>query len=297
MIHSMTGFGEAEQALEEGILRLSLKSVNHRFFHSSIRLPPGNEHLEALLTERLRSALHRGHVTCGLAFERDRSTGDAPLPELDVERAKAYARAFEQLKSELGVTGDVDFGTWARFGELFRPPEGARASRRFDEAVVMELADRALAALLDMRATEGKRLQDDMERRIQAMGRLVADVETRAPARLTAERDRLRAAVQDLAAGVPVDEERLTREVAYLAEKWDINEEIVRLRSHMALFSETLENPDGKAVGKRLGFVIQEMHREANTIGSKANDSEISHAAVGMKEEIERLREQVENVE
>jgi uncharacterized protein (TIGR00255 family) len=124
---------------------------------------------------------------------------------------------------------------------------------------------------------------------------LLDRVEARAPQRLDAERERLRARVTELAAGADVDEDRLAREIAYLAEKWDINEELVRFRSHIALFRETFDADE--PVGKRLSFIVQEMHREANTIGSKANDADIGHAAVAMKEEIERLREQVENVE
>jgi len=122
-------------------------------------------------------------------------------------------------------------------------------------------------------------------------------VEARAPARLTAERDRLREQIRELADSEDVDEERLAREIAYLAERWDINEEIVRFRSHLDLFRDTLASDVDEAVGKRLSFVVQEMHREANTIGSKANDAAITRASVAMKEEIEKLREQVENVE
>ena len=122
-------------------------------------------------------------------------------------------------------------------------------------------------------------------------------MEALAPARLLRERDRLRAAVVVLTEGQAVDEDRLAREIAYLAEKWDINEELVRFRSHVELFHEALRRPHGEPVGKRLGFIVQEMNREANTIGSKANDKDIGQEAVAMKEEIEKLREQLENVE
>ena len=122
-------------------------------------------------------------------------------------------------------------------------------------------------------------------------------IEERAPQRLISERDRLREAVKELAEQTEVDEDRLAREIAYLAEKWDINEELVRFRSHIELFREALTGDASEPVGKRLGFLIQEMHREANTIGSKANDAEISQASVALKQEVERVREQVENVE
>jgi uncharacterized protein (TIGR00255 family) len=125
----------------------------------------------------------------------------------------------------------------------------------------------------------------------------LAAVRERAPERLVAERDRLRAAVRELAGGVAVDEARLAQEIAYLAERWDVNEELVRFASHVSLFRELLAADAAEPVGKRLSFLVQEIHREANTIGSKANDALIAHRVVAIKEEIERLREQVENVE
>lgn len=297
MIRSMTGFGEAEREVEGGVLRLSLKSVNHRFLHTSIRLPSGNEHLESPIGGRIKQRVQRGHVTCGLSFERETSSQDGPLPTLDLERARAYKHAFDTLAAELGVADEPGFSTWARFGELFKAPEGPRSLPRFDAEPVMALMDEALDRLVGMREVEGGRLQDDLTGRTRAITALVAQVEERAPGRLVQERDRLRSTIAELAQNVDVDDERLAREIAYLAEKWDINEEIVRMRAHVALFDETLLNPKQQAVGKKLGFVVQEMHREANTIGSKANDVPISHAAVGLKEEIERLREQIENVE
>jgi uncharacterized protein (TIGR00255 family) len=148
-----------------------------------------------------------------------------------------------------------------------------------------------------MREEEGRRLHDDLEGRIQAIEAALAAVEQRAPERLVAERDRLRRAVQELATGVAVDADRLAQEVAYLAERWDVNEELVRFRSHNELFRQLLEADSAEPVGKRLSFLVQEMHREANTIGSKANDAAIAHRVVAIKDEVERLREQVENVE
>ena len=125
----------------------------------------------------------------------------------------------------------------------------------------------------------------------------MGQIARRAPERLIAERDRMRKAVSELAGDVSVDEERLAREIAYMAERWDISEELVRLRSHIELFRQTLDGAADEPVGKRLGFLTQEMHREANTIGSKANDAEIDHRVIAIKEELERLREQIENVE
>jgi uncharacterized protein (TIGR00255 family) len=149
-----------------------------------------------------------------------------------------------------------------------------------------------------MREKEGVALVTDLSARLAAMEVRLGEVEALAPARLVAERDRLRAAIAKLLGGdIAVDEERIAREVAHLAERWDIHEEIVRFRSHIALFRDTLSTGAGDGVGKRLGFVAQELLREANTMGSKANDVEISRRVVALKEEIDRVREQVENVE
>jgi uncharacterized protein (TIGR00255 family) len=166
-----------------------------------------------------------------------------------------------------------------------------------DAEVISRLTQAAAADVVKSREAEGARLERDLEEHLSAIGEALVRVEKHAPERLVAERDRLRAAVAELTEAHAVDEDRLAREIAYLAEKWDINEELVRFRSHVELFHEALQADAREPVGKRLGFLIQEMNREANTIGSKANDTQISQAAVVLKEEVERLREQVENVE
>jgi uncharacterized protein (TIGR00255 family) len=185
----------------------------------------------------------------------------------------------------------------SRFGEIFRAPEPGNASDQVNAEVIRRLSEAAAAGVVALREAEGTRLQSDLEERLGAIEETLARVEARAPERLISERNRLKAAVAELTEAHSVDEDRLAREIAYLAEKWDINEELVRFRSHGELFHETLQADASEPVGKRLGFLIQEMNREANTIGSKANDAEIAQAAVALKEEVERLREQVENVE
>ena len=162
---------------------------------------------------------------------------------------------------------------------------------------VQAVVQQAARAAVTMRSEEGERLRADLQGRLAAIENEMQTIAARAPQRLTNERDRLRKAISDLASEAALDEERLAREVAFLAERWDISEELVRLRSHIELFRETLDAETADPVGKRLGFLIQEMHREANTIGSKANDAVIEHRVIAIKDEIERLREQIENVE
>jgi uncharacterized protein (TIGR00255 family) len=217
-------------------------------------------------------------------------------PRVDLEKARQYGEALEAVREALDLPGTVDLSMLARFGDVFRAPE-PEAGPPVDVEVLRDMAEEAAQGLLSLREAEGARLEEDLRGRLQAMSTNLDTVEARAPERLVRERDRLREAVKELSDQLEVDEDRLAREIAYLAEKWDINEEIVRFRSHLELFGEALSGDASAAVGKKLGFLVQEMHREANTLGSKANDTVIGEAAMALKEEIERVREQVENVE
>ncbi|MCH7532391.1 MAG: YicC family protein [Gemmatimonadetes bacterium] len=295
MIRSMTGYGEAERESPAGRLRLEVKTVNHRFFNTSIKTPSGFDKFEREIAEALKRHLSRGHVSAFLTIDRS-ATESGTARQIDLDRARQIRASLESLRSELGVPGEVDLGMLARFDDLFRAPEQDR-TEGVDAELVRSLAEDAGRSVRSLREAEGARLRADLEGRLSAMAEALDRVETRAPERLVTERDRLREAVKELSEQVPVDEDRLAREIAYLAERWDINEELVRLRSHIGLFQEALSADGEEPVGKRLGFLVQEMHREVNTIGSKANDSEISHDSVRLKEEVERIREQVENIE
>lgn len=295
MIRSMTGYGEAERDSPAGRLRLEVRTVNHRYFNASIKTPSALQRHERDIIDALQARLPRGHVSASLTLDRGPRANGAGA-EVDLERARSYRAALEALQSELGVPGAVDLAMLARFSDVFRAPvdpEGIVV----DPEVMRALAEEAARAVVLQRQAEGRRLRDDLEQRLEAIRGHLAAVEARAPVRLVAERDRLREAVRALAEGVGVDEDRLAREIALAADRWDVSEETVRFRSHVELFAETLRGEGGEPVGKRLGFLAQEMHREANTIGAKANDAELAHAAVSLKEEIERIREQVENVE
>jgi uncharacterized protein (TIGR00255 family) len=193
------------------------------------------------------------------------------------------------------LRGDADLGLIAGFGDIFQA--GGEEPDELSFADVAEATRAALGRALEIREAEGRTLADDLLRSLADMKEALVGIEERAPQRLVDERDRLRAAISELAAGVPADEERMAREIAWLAERWDINEEVVRLSSHIEQFEELLKVEEADPVGKRLSFWIQEMHREANTIGSKANDAVIAGLVVEIKTGIERLREQVENVE
>ena len=292
----MTGFGDAERQTAAGVLRVELRTVNHRHLNANFRLPAALMRWEGDMRECLRAHFQRGHLNCSVRLEAP--AGSPRGLRLDPERVQAYLALFHELRERYGVVGDPDLGLITRFSDVFVRDEAA-------EEEAAEVAGEDLQAAVDeaarrcvvMREDEGRRLHDDLEGRIRAIDSALEVVEHRAPERLVVERDRLRRAIQELAAGVAVDPDRLAQEVAYLAERWDVNEELVRFRSHNSLFRELLDADSAEPVGKRLSFLVQEMHREANTIGSKANDAAIAHRVVAIKEEVERLREQVENVE
>ena len=202
---------------------------------------------------------------------------------------------FEKMyfAGELDVPGEPDLEMLSRFSDIFRAPDRNQAVS-VEEDDLLRLVDKAGSGVRAMREAEGLRLASDLDDRLRAIESGLDDVEQRAPERLSEQRNKLRRAVQELSAQVEVDEDRLAREIAYLAEKWDINEEIVRFRSHIDLFRSALSGDASEPVGKRLGFLVQEMLREANTVASKANDSKLAQASVAIKEEIERIDEDKE---
>jgi uncharacterized protein (TIGR00255 family) len=297
MIRSMTGFGEAERAAPVGVLRAEIRSVNHRHFSANLRVARGFERYDAQIREWLRGLLSRGHINYALRLERNGGE-DEGVVALEVDRAKArqYLRALESLRDELGLAGEIDIALLSRFGDLIGPADDGEGVG-FTLEDVRAVTEDAARATIEMREEEGKRLAADLEGRLAAVETALAAIEERAPDRLIVERNRMRRVVADLLDGVVIDDERIAREIALIAERWDISEEIVRLRSHIELFRGYLDARPEEPVGKRLGFLIQEMNRETNTIGSKANDAPIEHGVIQIKDEIERLREQVENIE
>ncbi len=296
MIRSMTGYGEAERAVPAGRLRVEVRTVNHRYFHTTFRLPAALARLESEMREWLRASIARGHATCTVRVDPE---GEAAAGSVRVndERVAAYLAAFRDLSDRYSIAGAPTLDLLARYSDIFVRDAAVETEVEVSADDLRAAVDEAARANVRMREDEGLRLHADLEERLSAMEESLAEVRERAPERLLAERDRLREAVRELAEGVGVNEERLAQEVAYLAERWDVNEELVRFASHISLFRELLAADAPEPVGKRLSFLVQEMHREANTIGSKANDSRIAHRVVSIKEEIERVREQVENVE
>ena len=291
----MTGYGEAARETEHGLLRAEIRTVNHRFFNAHLRTPPGCERHHARIERWLKKSLPRGHVSYSLTLD----PGEEAEPELlvDVERARAWAGSLERLAAELGLENRIGLDALLRLKGVIRSGEPARRQVDIEEDDLREVTEDAANAAVRMRRVEGERLEADLLGVLAGMREELDRVEERAPARLAGERDRLSAAIQELLGDVAADPDRIAREIAHLAERWDINEEIVRLRSHLRLFEETLDGADGAPVGKRLGFIMQEMHREANTIGAKANDARMAERVMSLKGGVERIREQLENIQ
>lgn len=292
----MTGYGEAERTTPAGLLRVELRTVNHRYLHTNFRTPQALSRLEPEMRDWLRGAFVRGSVNCTVRLDAETALRPAGVA-VDEERVAAYLSAFRDLGERFGVPGTPDLALLVRFGDVLIRDREPEAGVELDPEELRAVIRDAAAATTRMREDEGQRLAEDLRARLDAITVALQQIEHEAPGRLISERDRLRGAIRELTGGVAVDEARLAQEIALLAERWDLHEELVRFRSHIELFRELLGADPEEAVGKRLGFLVQEMHREANTIGSKANHAGIAHRVVAIKDEIERLREQVENVE
>jgi len=298
MIRSMTGYGEAELDTPVGRLRAEVRSVNHRYFSANLRVARQLERFEPLIREWLRGSLPRGHVNFSLRLEAVSAEAGATGSSLQVDAAKAasYLAALKSLQEQLHLPGEIDLALLSRFGDLIIPADEEGAEPLAAE-LVEHVTTAAARAAVAMRIEEGRRLADDLDGRLAAIEQALGHISEFAPARLVVERDRIRRVVAELLEGMLLDEDRVAREVAFLAERWDVSEELVRLRSHISLFRDIMRSEAEEPVGKRLSFLSQEMNREANTIGAKANDAAIEHEVIAIKDEIERLREQIENVE
>lgn len=291
MISSMTGFGAADGAVGESRASVEIRTVNHRFFSPNLKLPSAFSRWEGEIRELLRQRIARGHVTLTVRVDREATVG----PVIDEVRLAQYASTLKELQKKLALGGEVDLATVLRLPDVITAP-----SDEVDPAAGQALAGivaKAIDNLTAMRRTEGAQLSAFLLDRIQAVEERLARIETRAPLRLKEQHERVKRTVAELIGGAGADPQRIAQEIAILADKLDITEELDRFRSHLNAFRDTVSANTSDPVGKRLGFILQEMVREANTVGSKANDAPILEDVIATKEELERIREQVENLE
>lgn len=286
----MTGFGAAEGTVGSARVTVELRSVNHRFFNVTIKLPAELSRWEGEVREALRKRLTRGHVTMNARVDR----GVAGPPLIDEERFGAYVGLLRDLKNRFGLAGDVDVATVLRMPDVMSSiSEGSEG----EASAFLDLVDAAAVSLAESRRQEGERLGAYLVERLAIVEAAVTRISQRAPQRLIEQRARTMESIRQLASGIQVDEQRLAMEIAIQADRLDVQEELSRFGSHVTAFRRTVSDGSPDPVGKRLGFLLQEMLREANTTGSKANDSSILLDVVTVKEELERIREQVENLE
>jgi len=286
----MTGFGAAEGLVGGSRVSVELRTVNHRFFSPSIKLPGELSRWEPEVREALRKSIARGHVTVSARTERSAALSSV----VDEARFAQYAAMLRDLRERHGLDGPIDVAT------VLRMPDVVSSSGEDATGTAAELTtivDTAIESLTRSRGDEGKRLATYLLERVAIVEGALARIAARAPERIVAQRDRLRESVRVLLDGVAVDEQRIAQEIAILADRLDVQEELQRFASHISAFRAALEQSGGEPVGKRLGFLLQEMLREANTTGSKANDAAVLQDVVTIKEELERIREQVENLE
>lgn len=286
----MTGFGAAEGTVGSARVTVELRSVNHRFFNATIKLPAELSRWEGEVRESLRKRLSRGHITLSARVDR----GVAGPPLIDEERFGAYVGMLRDLKDRFGLAGDVDVATVLRMPDVMSSiSEGSEG----EASAFLELVDAAALNLAASRRQEGERLGTYLLERLSIVEAALARISQRAPQRLVEQRARTMESIRQLTNGIHVDEQRLAMEIAIQADRLDVQEELSRFGSHVTAFRRSVSEGSADPIGKRLGFLLQEMLREANTTGSKANDTSILADVVTVKEELERIREQVENLE
>jgi uncharacterized protein (TIGR00255 family) len=291
MIKSMTGYGRGEWQGEGRKIEVEIKSVNHRYCDILLRLPRRFSSLETQVRNLIRQRISRGRIE--VFTQVDDSLAEQRL-ELDLNLAQDYHLALKTLQENLGIPGEVRLETLVAFKEIFSRKE-TETDLEKEWTAVRAALEAALGALEAMRLDEGLKLKEDFGGRLETIAKMLQEIEGKAPLALRACYDRLAQRARELNEGVGIDQARLAQEVAFLAERSDITEELVRIRSHLHQFREMLNSSE--PAGRKLEFLLQEINREANTIASKANDAGIAQLSVGIKSELEKMREQVQNVE
>ena len=292
MIKSMTGFGRCEVAEAERKITVEMKSVNHRYLDVSMKMPKKLNFFEASIRSLLKEYIQRGKVDLFLSYEDFTESGGTV--RYNREAAAEYLKYLKQMEEEFSLKNDVSVTALARFPEVFSLEEAD-----LDEEGIWKTLEKALRgaaeSLMRTRISEGEALKNDLLTKLDGMLEHVAFIEARAPQIMAEYRQNLEAKVKELLADAQVDESRLAMEVMIFADKVCVDEELVRLRSHIETTRKTLL--EGGSVGRKLDFIAQEMNREANTILSKTGDLTTSDHAIELKTEIEKVREQIQNIE
>ena len=292
MVLSMTGYGRAGALLHGRDIKVELRSVNARFFEYSSRIPRSCAFLEDKLKKLVASKVSRGKVELNLSIQT--VTAADTVVTVNWQLAQGYRAALNAMSERMDLKNDVTAGMLARFPDVLTQTAAPTDEEELWQDV-QSVAEQAVEAFVAMRATEGEKLKEDVENRLNVIEQLVAQIEHNSAGRVQAYSDKLYARLQELLADRNIDEARLVTEAAIFADKTAIDEETVRLHSHVAQYREILAL--NEPIGRKLDFLTQELNRESNTIGSKCQDVAITRLVVELKSEIEKIREQIQNIE
>ena len=292
MIKSMTGFGRCEAAENNRKFTVEIKAVNHRYLDVSIKMPKALNYFESAVRSELKKYISRGKVDVFVTYE-DFSEHTCTV-RYNKEVAQEYLLYLKQMAEDFGLDNDVRVSSLSKYPEVFTMEEaGVDEEELWKE--LQKAVEGAAKMFVESRITEGERLKEDLLEKLDGMLKLVDFIEERSPQLVAEYRRKLEDKVKELLGDNTVDESRILTEVTIFADKICVDEEIVRLRSHIETTREALQ--EGGSIGRKLDFIAQEMNREANTTLSKANDLEISNCAIELKTEIEKVREQIQNIE
>lgn len=292
MLKSMTGYGRAEDTLNGRSYVVEVRSVNNRYLDCNIRLPRVYSCGEDGIQKRVKKTISRGKVDVFVTIEN--KTDDAVSVTLNEGVAAGYLNALNAMSQRFQIRNDVSVSLLSRFPEVFRVEKVPEDLEQLT-ADLHSVTDKALADFDQMRSREGEKLAEDLLGRLVTLEEYTGVVEERSPETVRAYREKLTARIQEVLADKQLDEGRILTEAAVFADKVAVDEETVRLRSHIAQFRSMIQG--GSPIGRKMDFLVQEMNRETNTIGSKCNDLELSSVVVDMKAELEKIREQIQNVE
>lgn len=292
MISSMTGFGRAKKIVSDLNVTVEIKSVNHRYFEFYSRVPRNYGFLEEKLKGLCREKIARGKIEMSVAIEN--LSQDSTVIEIDHSCAAAYIKSLNELSSKYRLKNDIKVSNLAAMPEIFKIRQNVLDDQTV-LAAVTEVANEAIDAFINMRMAEGEKMVADIKSRVATILESVEFIDERSPETVRKYRERIEQKIKELLGDRAVDEQRLLTETAIFADKVAVAEETVRLRSHIEQLCNMLDT--GGPVGRNLDFIVQEMNREINTIGSKTQDIEIAHTVVAVKAEIEKIREQVQNIE
>lgn len=292
MVRSMTGFGRGEATVDGRDIVVEIKSVNHRYFEFNCRTTRGYSFLEEKLKSYIKDSVKRGKIDVYVSLTQKEDTES--VVKINESLAQGYINALKKLSQEYGIKDDISVSTVSAYSDIFQVRKAPEDEEEVWNAVKPVL-DSALKNFISMRETEGEKMKADVMDRAERILSIVSEIELRSPERVKEYEARLKEKIQELLGSAEYDEQRIITEVAIFGDKVAVDEETVRLRSHFDQL-KVLMNGDGE-VGRKLDFIIQEMNREANTIGSKANDSDLAHKVVDIKAEIEKIREQIQNLE